>query len=118
MSLESQCRTVDFTSVDTRSSEREAATFSRMHEITAFYQRSAIYQNMLDKVEQSLQRADKPAIPFKSKDSPSGAAKLEVLLRSVFSCEGNDYGDDKTRIATFILYFSLLCVYLHFKLTD
>lgn len=80
-----QCRTVDFTSVDTRSSEREAATFSRMHEITSSYQRSAIYQNMLAKVEQSLQWADKPAIPFKSKDSPSGAAKLEVLLRSVFS---------------------------------
>ncbi|KAA8583591.1 hypothetical protein FQN60_014799 [Etheostoma spectabile] len=72
---------VDFTSVDTRSSEREAATFSRMHEITSAYQKSAIYQSMLEKVEQSLQRADKPAIPFKSKESPSGATKLEVLLR-------------------------------------
>lgn len=79
------CRTVDLTSVDTRSSEREAATFSRMHEITSSYQRSAIYQNMLGKMEQSLQRADKPAIPFKSKESPSDAAKLEVLLRSVLS---------------------------------
>ncbi|KAK5882683.1 hypothetical protein CesoFtcFv8_021243 [Champsocephalus esox] len=45
---------VDFTSVDTRSSEREAATFSRMHEITSSYQ---------------------------SKESPSGAAKLAVLFR-------------------------------------
>uniref|UniRef100_A0A8C4I8K5 ATP-binding cassette sub-family G member 5 n=1 Tax=Dicentrarchus labrax TaxID=13489 RepID=A0A8C4I8K5_DICLA len=72
---------VDFTSVDTRSSEREAATFNRMHEITSSYQRSAIYQNMLGKMEQSLQWADKPAIPFKSKESPNGAAKLEVLLR-------------------------------------
>ncbi|XP_040034662.2 ATP-binding cassette sub-family G member 5 [Gasterosteus aculeatus] len=72
---------VDFTSVDTRSSEREAATFSRMHEITASYQKSAIYDSMLGKVERSLQRADKPAIPFKSKESPSGATKLEVLLR-------------------------------------
>ncbi|XP_013887735.1 ATP-binding cassette sub-family G member 5 [Austrofundulus limnaeus] len=72
---------VDFTSVDTRSSEREAATFSRMHEITSSYQRSAIYQDMLDKMEQSLQISDKPAIPFKSKDSPNGAAKLEVLIR-------------------------------------
>ncbi|KAM3606139.1 uncharacterized protein V6R79_011396 [Siganus canaliculatus] len=72
---------VDFTSVDTRSSEREAATFSRMHEITSSYQRSSIYQSMLQKMEQSLQRADKPAIPFKSKESPSSAAKLEVLLR-------------------------------------
>ncbi|XP_031164792.1 ATP-binding cassette sub-family G member 5 [Sander lucioperca] len=72
---------VDFTSVDTRSSEREAATFSRMQEITSAYQKSAIYQSMLEKVEESLQRADKPAIPFKSKESPSGATKLEVLLR-------------------------------------
>lgn len=72
---------VDFTSVDTRNSEREAATFSRMNEITAAYQRSAIYQSMLEKVEQNLQLTDKPAIPFKSKESPNGAAKLEVLLR-------------------------------------
>ncbi|KAM8858684.1 ATP-binding cassette sub-family G member 5 isoform 2-T3 [Spinachia spinachia] len=73
---------VDFTSVDTRSGEREAATFSRMHEITASYQKSTIYDSMLGKVEQSLQRADKPAIPFKSKESPGAATKLEVLLRS------------------------------------
>ena len=75
-------QTVDFTSVDTRSSEREAATFSRMHEITSSYQRSPIYQCMLGKLEQSLQRVDKPAIPYKSKESPSGAAKLAVLFRS------------------------------------
>uniref|UniRef100_A0AAQ5ZFR3 ATP-binding cassette sub-family G member 5 n=2 Tax=Amphiprion TaxID=80969 RepID=A0AAQ5ZFR3_AMPOC len=72
---------VDFTSVDTRNSEREAATFNRMHEITLSYQRSGIYQSMLGKTEQSLQRSDKPVIPFKSKESPSGAAKLEVLVR-------------------------------------
>ncbi|XP_047206638.1 ATP-binding cassette sub-family G member 5 [Girardinichthys multiradiatus] len=72
---------VDFTSVDTRSSEREAATFSRMHEITSSYQRSDIYQNMLDKMEQSLQISDKPAIPFKNKESPNGAAKLGFLVR-------------------------------------
>ncbi|XP_020505898.2 ATP-binding cassette sub-family G member 5 [Labrus bergylta] len=72
---------VDFTSVDTRNSEREAATFNRMHEITSSYQKSDIYQGMLKKMEQSLQVVDKPAIPFKSKESPSGAAKLEVLLR-------------------------------------
>lgn len=76
-------QTVDFTSVDTHSSEREAATFSRMHGITSSYQRSAIYQNMLDKMEQSLQISDKSSIPFKSKDSPNGAAKLQVLFRSV-----------------------------------
>ncbi|XP_008296303.1 ATP-binding cassette sub-family G member 5 [Stegastes partitus] len=74
---------VDFTSVDTRNSEREAATFNRMHEITLSYQGSDIYQSMLGKTEQSLQRSDKPAIPFKSKESPSGAAKLEVLVRRI-----------------------------------
>ncbi|XP_054655249.1 ATP-binding cassette sub-family G member 5 isoform X2 [Dunckerocampus dactyliophorus] len=72
---------VDLTSVDTRSSEREAATFSRMHEITCSYQMSAIFQSMVGKMTQSLQRQDKAAIPFKSKESPSGAAKLGVLLR-------------------------------------
>ncbi|KAG8000239.1 ATP-binding cassette sub-family G member 5 [Nibea albiflora] len=71
----------DFTSVDTRSSEREATTYSRMQEIASSYQKSAIYQSMLQKTEQSLQRPDKAAIPFKSKESPNGAAKLEVLLR-------------------------------------
>lgn len=72
---------VDFTSVDTRSSEREAATFNRMHEITSSYQKSNIYLRMLAKIEQSLQQAIKPPIPFKSKESPSVAAKIEVLLR-------------------------------------
>lgn len=85
------CFAVDFTSVDTRNSERETATFNRMHEITSAYQRSSIYQSMLEKVEQNLQQTDKPAIPFKSKESPNGAAKLEVLLRSApsssSSCE-------------------------------
>lgn len=70
--------------MDTRSSDREAATYSRMHDITSSYQSSEIYQSILGRMEQSLQRADKPAIPFKSKESPSGVAKLGVLLRSVF----------------------------------
>ncbi|CAL8300350.1 unnamed protein product [Merluccius merluccius] len=72
---------VDFTSVDTRSSEREVATFSRMHDITSSYQGSAIYQSMLGKMEQSLQSSNKAAIPFKSKESPNGMAKLGVLFR-------------------------------------
>ncbi|KAG7228535.1 hypothetical protein INR49_007709 [Caranx melampygus] len=42
---------------------------------------SDIYQGMLGKIEQSLQREEKLPIPFKSKESPNGAAKLEVLLR-------------------------------------
>lgn len=73
--------TVDYTSVDTRSSEREATTFSRMQAIARSYQSSEMCQNMLAKAKQSRQRADKPAIPFKNKESPSGAAKLQVLCR-------------------------------------
>ncbi|XP_062320209.1 ATP-binding cassette sub-family G member 5 [Osmerus eperlanus] len=72
---------VDLTSVDTRNSEREAATYSRMHNITSFYQSSEIYQSMLRQIEQSSQRTDKPGIPFKSTESPSGFTKLAVLLR-------------------------------------
>jgi hypothetical protein len=75
--------TVDFTSVDTRSVEREAATFSRMHNITSSYQGSAIYQSMLGKMEQSLRVSNKAAIPFKSKESPSSLVKMGVLFRSV-----------------------------------
>uniref|UniRef100_A0A673WEW5 ATP-binding cassette, sub-family G (WHITE), member 5 n=1 Tax=Salmo trutta TaxID=8032 RepID=A0A673WEW5_SALTR len=72
---------MDLTSVDTRCSEREATTYSRMHEITSSYQDSEINQSMLRQIEQSCQRTDKPSIPFKSKESPSGLAKLAVLLR-------------------------------------
>ncbi|RXN28304.1 ATP-binding cassette sub-family G member 5 [Labeo rohita] len=72
---------VDLTSVDTRSSEREAATYSRMHDITSGYQNSEIYENMLERIEQSCQSAHKPMIPFKSKDSPNCISKLNVLLR-------------------------------------
>uniref|UniRef100_A0A8C6SQW9 ATP-binding cassette sub-family G member 5 n=1 Tax=Neogobius melanostomus TaxID=47308 RepID=A0A8C6SQW9_9GOBI len=72
---------VDFTSVDTRNSEREAATFNRMHEIASSYQTSDIYTRMLAKIDQSLQQPVKPPIPFKSKESPGVAAKIEVLLR-------------------------------------
>lgn len=86
-----QCPTVDFTSVDTRNSEREAATFSRMQAIASAYQSSEIYQNMLEETEQSLQRADKPTIPFKNKESPNSAAKLQVLFR--YSCCLNSPGN-------------------------
>uniref|UniRef100_A0A8C2IQK3 ATP-binding cassette sub-family G member 5 n=1 Tax=Cyprinus carpio TaxID=7962 RepID=A0A8C2IQK3_CYPCA len=72
---------VDLTSVDTRCSEREAATYSRMHDITSAYQNSEVYKSMLGRIEQSCQRADKPMIPFKSKESPSCMSKLNVLLR-------------------------------------
>uniref|UniRef100_A0A3P8Y7R7 ABC transporter domain-containing protein n=1 Tax=Esox lucius TaxID=8010 RepID=A0A3P8Y7R7_ESOLU len=62
---------VDLTSVDTRCSEREAATYSRMHEITSSYQGSEIYRSMLVQTENSYRRSNKPTIPFKSKESPS-----------------------------------------------
>ncbi|XP_067277685.1 ATP-binding cassette sub-family G member 5 isoform X2 [Pseudorasbora parva] len=72
---------VDLTSVDTRCSEREAATYSRMHGITSAYQNSEIYKRMLGRIEQICQRPDKTMIPFKSKESPNCLSKLNVLLR-------------------------------------
>uniref|UniRef100_A0A8C1VXH3 ATP-binding cassette, sub-family G (WHITE), member 5 n=1 Tax=Cyprinus carpio TaxID=7962 RepID=A0A8C1VXH3_CYPCA len=45
---------VDLTSVDTRCSEREAATYSRMHDITSPYQSSEIYKSMLGKIVPQL----------------------------------------------------------------
>ncbi|XP_077438028.1 ATP-binding cassette sub-family G member 5 [Vanacampus margaritifer] len=72
---------VDLTSVDTRSGEREAATFSRMHGMTCAYQKSDILARMLARTQQSLRAPQKAAVPFKSKESPAGADKLAVLLR-------------------------------------
>lgn len=72
---------MDYTSVDTRSSDREAATFGRMRALASSYQASQIYQTMLAKTKQSRRRAHKPAIPFKNREPPGGAAKLRVLLR-------------------------------------
>ncbi|KAJ7984999.1 hypothetical protein DPEC_G00360580 [Dallia pectoralis] len=72
---------VDLTSVDTRCSEREDATYNRMHQVTSSYQDSEIYQSMLVQIKQNYQRTDKLGIPFKSKESPGSMAKLAVLLR-------------------------------------
>ncbi|XP_051945909.1 ATP-binding cassette sub-family G member 5 [Xyrauchen texanus] len=72
---------VDLTSVDTRCSERETATYSRMHDITSAYRNSEIYKSMLGWIEQSCHRPEKPMIPFKSKESPNCLSKLNVLLR-------------------------------------
>lgn len=108
---------VDFTSVDTRNSEREAATFSRMHEITSSYQRSAIYQSMLGKTEQSLQRADKPAIPFKSKESPNGAVKLEVLLRRTLRNLSRDRMGVLMRLSQNLIY-GLFVAFFVMRLDD
>ncbi|KAL6487414.1 hypothetical protein MHYP_G00040400 [Metynnis hypsauchen] len=72
---------VDLTSVDTRCSEREAATYRRMHEITSAYQSSDIYQNMMWKIQESCRYSNKPMIPFKNKESPNCLSKLGVLFR-------------------------------------
>ncbi|KAG9344567.1 hypothetical protein JZ751_011239, partial [Albula glossodonta] len=72
---------LDLTSVDTRCSEREASTYERMHDIASAYRNSEIYQQMLGRIEESCQLMDKPYIPFKSTESPSGLSKLGVLLR-------------------------------------
>ncbi|XP_076831160.1 ATP-binding cassette sub-family G member 5 isoform X2 [Brachyhypopomus gauderio] len=72
---------VDLTSVDTRCSEREAATYRRMHDITSAYQSSEIYQNIVRRIDESYQLPDKSIIPFKSKESPNCVSKLGVLLR-------------------------------------
>uniref|UniRef100_A0A8C1T7W2 ATP-binding cassette, sub-family G (WHITE), member 5 n=1 Tax=Cyprinus carpio TaxID=7962 RepID=A0A8C1T7W2_CYPCA len=60
---------------------RVKGTHLRMHDITSAYQNSEVYKSMLGRIEQSCQRADKPMIPFKSKESPSCMSKLNVLLR-------------------------------------
>uniref|UniRef100_A0A8C1T9R4 ATP-binding cassette, sub-family G (WHITE), member 5 n=1 Tax=Cyprinus carpio TaxID=7962 RepID=A0A8C1T9R4_CYPCA len=72
------------TSACTSASENLSAregTHLRMHDITSAYQNSEVYKSMLGRIEQSCQRADKPMIPFKSKESPSCMSKLNVLLR-------------------------------------
>ncbi|XP_072533838.1 ATP-binding cassette sub-family G member 5 [Salminus brasiliensis] len=72
---------VDLTSVDTRCSERETATYRRMHDITSAYQSSEIHQEMMWKIREFCQRPNKPMIPFKSNESPNCLSKLGVLLR-------------------------------------
>ncbi|XP_062852056.1 ATP-binding cassette sub-family G member 5 isoform X2 [Trichomycterus rosablanca] len=72
---------VDLTSVDTRSSEREAVTYRRMHDITSAFQNSEIYQKITFRIRQSCNRLNKPMIPFKSKESPNCMSKLGVLVR-------------------------------------
>uniref|UniRef100_A0A8C1LY30 ATP-binding cassette, sub-family G (WHITE), member 5 n=1 Tax=Cyprinus carpio TaxID=7962 RepID=A0A8C1LY30_CYPCA len=71
---------VELTSVDRRCSEREAATYSRMHDITSAYQSSEIYKSMLGKIGQSCQRADKPMIPFRTHSLPNETLFMYFLL--------------------------------------
>ncbi|XP_051936578.1 ATP-binding cassette sub-family G member 5 isoform X2 [Hippocampus zosterae] len=72
---------VDLTSVDTRSGEREAATFGRMRDVARAFRKSAVFERTLARTRRSLLARPKAAVPFKSKESPAGAAKLAVLLR-------------------------------------
>uniref|UniRef100_A0A8C2L8R8 ATP-binding cassette, sub-family G (WHITE), member 5 n=1 Tax=Cyprinus carpio TaxID=7962 RepID=A0A8C2L8R8_CYPCA len=71
---------IELTSVDRRCSEREAATYSRMHDITSAYQSSKIYKSMLGKIGQSCQRADKPMIPFRTHSLPNETLFMYFLL--------------------------------------
>ncbi|XP_067421163.1 ATP-binding cassette sub-family G member 5 isoform X1 [Emydura macquarii macquarii] len=72
---------VDLTSVDTRSKERELETYRRVHIIASAYKNSEIFCKTLEAIERTKYMKDLPAIPFKSKDSPSAVSKLWILLR-------------------------------------
>ncbi|KAJ3610653.1 hypothetical protein NHX12_022745 [Muraenolepis orangiensis] len=108
---------VDFTSVDTRTSEREAATFSRMHDITSSYRASDIYQSMLTKMELSLHSSNKVAIPFKSKESPSGLVKLGVLFRRTMRNLSRDRMGVLMRLSQNLIY-GLFIVFFVVRLDD
>ncbi|KAL2083374.1 hypothetical protein ACEWY4_021147 [Coilia grayii] len=95
---------VDLTSVDTRCSEREAATSARMHEITSAYQSSEIYQSMLEQTQWACQRQDKHSIPFKSKESPSGMSKLGVLFRRTMKNLSRDRMGVLMRLSQNLIY--------------
>ncbi|XP_067241293.1 ATP-binding cassette sub-family G member 5 isoform X2 [Chanodichthys erythropterus] len=103
---------VDLTSVDTRCSEREAATYSRMHDITSAYQDSEIYKSMLERIEQSCQRPDKPMIPFKNKESPNCLSKLNVLLRRTVRNVSRDRMGILMRLSQNLIYGLFIAFFL------
>ncbi|TRY64886.1 hypothetical protein DNTS_024587 [Danionella cerebrum] len=103
---------VDLTSVDTRCSEREAATYSRMHDITSAFQNSGIYQNMLERIDHSCQRPDKPTIPFKSKESPNCLSKLCVLLRRTVRNVSRDRMGILMRLSQNLIYGLFIAFFL------
>lgn len=108
---------VDLTSVDTRCSEREAATSCRMHEIMSSYQSSEIYQSMLEKTEQVCHMHDKPSIPFKSKESPDGMAKLGVLVRRTMRNLSRDRMGVLMRLSQNLIY-GLFVAFFVMRLDD
>lgn len=103
---------VDLTSVDTRCSEREAATYSRMHDITSAYQNSEIFKSMLGRIEQSCQGVDKPMIPFKSKESPNCLSKLNVLLRRTVRNVSRDRMGILMRLSQNLIYGLFIAFFL------
>ncbi|XP_057705111.1 ATP-binding cassette sub-family G member 5 isoform X1 [Corythoichthys intestinalis] len=108
---------VDFTSVDTRSSDREAATFTRMHEITCSYRASAIFNRMLARMQESLNVQNKAAIPFKSKESPGGVAKLAVLFRRTMRNLSRDRMGVLMRLSQNLIY-GLFVAFFVMRLDD
>ncbi|XP_060780653.1 ATP-binding cassette sub-family G member 5 [Neoarius graeffei] len=108
---------VDLTSVDTCSSEREDATFRRMNGITSAFRRSDIYQRMTWKIQQSCQRANKPMIPFKSKESPNCISKLGVLLRRTVRNLSRDRMGVIMRLSQNLIY-GMFVAFFVMKLND
>nr|XP_055026795.1 ATP-binding cassette sub-family G member 5 [Misgurnus anguillicaudatus] len=103
---------VDMTSVDTRCSEREAVTYSRMHDITSAFCSSDIYKDMLERIEHSCQRPDKPMIPFKSKESPNCLSKLTVLLRRTVRNMSRDRMGILMRLSQNLIYGLFIAFFL------
>ncbi|XP_030627112.1 ATP-binding cassette sub-family G member 5 [Chanos chanos] len=108
---------VDLTSVDTRNSEREVATYNRMHSITSAYQNSDIYEGMLGKIQKCCQPQEKPSIPFKSRTSPTCASKLWVLLRRTMKNLSRDRMGVLMRLSQNLIY-GLFVAFFVMRLND
>lgn len=72
---------VDLTSVDTQSKEREIETYKRVQMIEFAYKESAMYHKTMEAIERTKHLKTLPKIPFKTRDSPGALSKLCVLLR-------------------------------------
>nr|XP_005296189.1 ATP-binding cassette sub-family G member 5 [Chrysemys picta bellii] len=103
---------VDLTSVDTQSKERELETYRRVHIITSAYKNSEIFRKTLEVIERTKRMKDLPAIPFKSKDSPSAVSKLWILLQRTT----RNFSRDKTgiimRLSQNLLFGLFLAIFL------
>uniref|UniRef100_A0A8C3FJZ6 ATP binding cassette subfamily G member 5 n=1 Tax=Chrysemys picta bellii TaxID=8478 RepID=A0A8C3FJZ6_CHRPI len=103
---------MDLTSVDTQSKERELETYRRVHIITSAYKNSEIFRKTLEVIERTKRMKDLPAIPFKSKDSPSAVSKLWILLQRTT----RNFSRDKTgiimRLSQNLLFGLFLAIFL------